>query len=115
MRDNLAMAYVHAAPREGAAWRPNLFLKGSAVLHAAALAGVAVAPELWGWALGAVAANQAVLTAGGLLPRSRLLGPNWTRLPAAAAARGEIALTLDDGPDPEVTPRVLDALARAGV
>lgn len=115
MRDNLAMAYVHAAPREGAAWRPNLFLKGSAVLHAAALAGVAVAPELWGWALGAVAANQAVLTAGGLLPRSRLLGPNWTRLPAAAAARGEIALTLDDGPDPEVTPRALELLARAGV
>lgn len=115
MRDNLAMAYVHAAPREGAAWRPNLFLRGSALLHAAALAGVAVAPELWGWALGAVAANQAVLTAGGLLPRSRLLGPNWTRLPAAAAARGEIALTLDDGPDPEVTPRALELLARAGV
>jgi peptidoglycan/xylan/chitin deacetylase (PgdA/CDA1 family) len=58
--------------------------------------------------------NQGAIFAGGLLPRARLLGPNRTRLPAAAAARGEIALTLDDGPDPEVTPRVLELLARAG-
>jgi peptidoglycan/xylan/chitin deacetylase (PgdA/CDA1 family) len=115
MRDNPAMAYAHAAARAGAPWRPNRFLQGSALVHGAALAGVAAAPELWGWALGAIAANQALLTAGGLLPRSRLLGPNWTRLPPAAAARGEIALTLDDGPDPEVTPRVLELLARAGV
>jgi len=103
------MAYVHA-PR----WRPNGFLRGSAALHAAALAGAALGPQLWPWMLGAVAANQAAILAGGLLPRARLLGPNRTRLPAAAAARGEIALTLDDGPDPEVTPRVLELLARAG-
>lgn len=115
MGDNPHMAYVHAASRQGAPWRPNLFLKGSAVLHVAALAGAVARPELWAWALGAIAANQIALTAGGLLPRSRLLGPNWSRLPAAAAARAEIALTLDDGPDPEVTPRVLDTLARAGV
>ncbi len=30
-------------------------------------------------------------------------------------ARRMVALTLDDGPDPEHTPRILDALARAGV
>jgi peptidoglycan/xylan/chitin deacetylase (PgdA/CDA1 family) len=36
------------------------------------------------------------------------------RLPAAAVRRGEIALTFDDGPDPEVTPRVLDVLAAHG-
>ena len=52
------------------------------------------------------------LTAGGLWPRSRWLGSNWTRLPADAAARGEIAITIDDGPDPEVTPAVLDLLDR---
>jgi peptidoglycan/xylan/chitin deacetylase (PgdA/CDA1 family) len=103
MRDNRAMA-----------WRPTPFVGGSAVLHAAALAGVALGPELWPWALGAVAANQAAILAGGLLPRSRLLGPNWTRLPARAATRGEVALSLDDGPDPEVTPRVLDLLAARG-
>jgi peptidoglycan/xylan/chitin deacetylase (PgdA/CDA1 family) len=47
-------------------------------------------------------------------PRSRLLGPNWTALPVAAAARNEIAITIDDGPDPEVTPKVLDILDRHG-
>jgi peptidoglycan/xylan/chitin deacetylase (PgdA/CDA1 family) len=33
-----------------------------------------------------------------------------TRLPAAAAARHEIALTIDDGPDPDYTPDVLRLL-----
>jgi peptidoglycan/xylan/chitin deacetylase (PgdA/CDA1 family) len=108
------MAYVHAHADRAARWRPNAFLRGSAVLHAVALAGAALGPEFWPWALGAVAANQAAILAGGLLPRARLLGPNLTRLPAAAAARAEVALTLDDGPDPEVTPRVLEVLARAG-
>jgi len=97
-----------------ARWRPTGFLRGSAALHAAAAAGAALAPALWPWALGAVAANQAAILAGVLLPRSRLLGSNWTRLPAPAAARGAIAITLDDGPDPEVTPRVLELLARHG-
>ena len=97
-----------------APWRPSGFLRGSAALHAAAAAGAAVAPGLWPWALGAVAANQAAILAGVLLPRSRLLGANWTRLPERAAGRGDIAITLDDGPDAEVTPRVLELLARHG-
>lgn len=46
------------------------------------------------------AGYQALLTAAGLLPRSTLLGANLIRLPAAASARREIALTIDDGPDP---------------
>jgi peptidoglycan/xylan/chitin deacetylase (PgdA/CDA1 family) len=110
MRDNAAMPSSQAI----APWRPNAFLGGSVALHAAALAGAAIAPELWPWSLGAVAANHAAIAAGGLLPRSRLLGPNWTRLPPRAAARGEVALTFDDGPDPDVTPRVLESLARCG-
>ncbi|HEV7432419.1 MAG TPA: polysaccharide deacetylase family protein [Steroidobacteraceae bacterium] len=52
--------------------------------------------------------------AAGLWPRSSLLGSNWTRLPADAAARGEVALTIDDGPEPEVTPPLLDLLDRRG-
>ncbi|MEO8716949.1 MAG: polysaccharide deacetylase family protein [Burkholderiales bacterium] len=103
-----------AQPQVAAPWRPTLFVRGSAVVHAAALAGAAAVPEIWPWALGAIAANQAAIMAGVLLPRSRLLGPNWTRLPASAAARGEVALSLDDGPDPEVTPRVLEQLAQRG-
>jgi len=38
------------------------------------------------------------------------LGANMLRLPDAAATRKEIALTFDDGPDPEVTPKVLEIL-----
>ena len=47
-----------------------------------------------------------------LFPRGRFLGPNIDRLSADAVARGEVSLTFDDGPDPEVTPAVLDLLDR---
>jgi peptidoglycan/xylan/chitin deacetylase (PgdA/CDA1 family) len=82
------------------------------LLHAAAVATVAMQPALWPWALGAVAANHLLLAAAMCWPRGRVLGANLVRLPAAAAARMEVSLTFDDGPDPEVTPRVLDLLDR---
>jgi peptidoglycan/xylan/chitin deacetylase (PgdA/CDA1 family) len=83
----------------------------SAAVHVGAAAAVVVHAGAWPWALGAVAANHVVLTTAGLWPRSRLLGPNWTRLPAASAAAGAVAITIDDGPDPRVTPFVLAQLA----
>ena len=86
----------------------------TAALHISAVGLAAVHPHLWPVSLGSVLANHAVLTAAGLCPRSSLLGSNWTRLPQASAARAEIALSIDDGPDPEVTPRVLDLLAAHG-
>jgi peptidoglycan/xylan/chitin deacetylase (PgdA/CDA1 family) len=98
-----------------ASWKPAPALKASVALHGAAALGTLAVPAAWPWALGALAANHAVLTVAGLLPRSTLLGPNLARLPEAAAARNEIALTLDDGPDPDITPRVLDLLDAAGV
>jgi peptidoglycan-N-acetylglucosamine deacetylase len=83
-------------------------------LHAtAALAAIAV-PGALPWAVGALAANHLALTAAGLWPRSSLLGPNVTTLPLAAASQGAVAITIDDGPDPEVTPAVLDLLAAHG-
>lgn len=91
-------------------WRPTMTVKGSIGLHCAAGVGTLIGPELWQWAVGAIAANHAFLTALGMWPRSTWLGPNLSRLPPAAAARSEIALTFDDGPDPQVTPRVLDLL-----
>ena len=101
---------------EGAlrAYKPSRFIKGSVALHLAAAAVLVVRPHLWPWALGAVVANHLALTAAGLWPRATLLGPNLRRLPAAAAARGEVAITIDDGPDPEVTPAVLALLDQHG-
>ena len=88
------------------------YAKASLACHFGAAAAAIALPGAWPWALGAVAANHVALTAGGLWPRSRWLGSNWTRLPDAAVARGEMALTIDDGPDPLVTPAVLDLLDR---
>lgn len=65
-------------------------------------------------ALVAVGLNHAAITAAGLWPRSRLLGPNLTQLGSAARAAGQVAITVDDGPDPAVTPRVLDLLDQHG-
>lgn len=96
-------------------WRPTVFLSFSIALHLFALLAVVIDFALWPWALVAVAANHMVITLLGLLPRSSGLGANWTRLPDAAMRRNEIALTIDDGPDPEVTPQVLELLQRHGV
>jgi peptidoglycan/xylan/chitin deacetylase (PgdA/CDA1 family) len=93
-------------------WRMPWLIRITFALHAAAPIALALYPERWPWVLAAVAANHALLTAVGLWPRSTWLGPNWTALPRACAARNEIALTIDDGPHPEVTPQVLDLLDR---
>jgi peptidoglycan/xylan/chitin deacetylase (PgdA/CDA1 family) len=96
------------------AWRASPLLRASALLHVGAAVATAVRPQWWPWALGTVIANHLQLTATGLWPRSTALGSNWTALPPAAAARGEVAITIDDGPDPEVTPQVLRILAAHG-
>ena len=90
--------------------RRSLLIRASIALHLLALVVLIAAPGQWPWALGVVVANHIVLAVLGLWPRSRWLGANWTRLPEDAAARNEIALTIDDGPDPIVTPQVLDML-----
>ncbi len=87
----------------------------SAAVHVGALAAVLSRPRAWPWALGAVAANHLTLAAAGLWPRSQLLGPNWVRLPVRGGDQTHVAITIDDGPDPEVTPRVLAQLAGHGV
>ncbi len=89
-------------------WRATALVQGSLALHVAALATVVARPASWPWALGAVAADHLIISAGGLMPRSGLLGPNWTHLPHSAGAC--VALTVDDGPDPAVTPRLLALL-----
>ena len=96
-------------------WRPAPLIQASFALHALALPVLLLQPGKWPWVLGALIANHLLLSTAVLFPRSRLLGPNLVRLPAAAVARGEVALTFDDGPDPQVTPRVLDLLAGHGL
>jgi peptidoglycan/xylan/chitin deacetylase (PgdA/CDA1 family) len=110
-RDDL-LPSSRAPLAQAAAWPP--YLKASVACHLGAGAALVALPALWPWALGAVAANHIALTAAGLWPRSRWLGSNWSRLPAASIARGEIAITIDDGPDRKVTPQVLDLLDAAG-
>jgi peptidoglycan/xylan/chitin deacetylase (PgdA/CDA1 family) len=97
---------------QGYPWRPAPAVRLSLLLHAAAVVTAVLQPALWPWALGAVIANHALLAAAVMWPRGRVFGKNLVRLPAAAMARGEVCLTFDDGPDPEVTPRVLDLLDR---
>lgn len=87
-----------------------LYAKASLACHAGAGLAALAFPSAWPWALGTVAANHLLLTGAGLWPRSTWLGRNWTHLPQAAAARNEVAITIDDGPDAEVTPAVLDIL-----
>jgi peptidoglycan/xylan/chitin deacetylase (PgdA/CDA1 family) len=75
---------------------------------------MATSPARWRFLSGLVVANHLFLGAAGLLPRSRILGPNVSRLPPGQAVEGLVSLTFDDGPDPEVTPAVLRLLAEHG-
>jgi peptidoglycan-N-acetylglucosamine deacetylase len=95
-------------------WSPSPLLYASAAVHVGAAAALLARPRAWPWAVGALAANHLGLAAAGLWPRSRLLGPNWTRLPVQGGVSARAAITIDDGPDPAVTPRVLAQLAEHG-
>jgi peptidoglycan/xylan/chitin deacetylase (PgdA/CDA1 family) len=75
---------------------------------------VVARPALWPWALAGLVLNHLLITAGGLWPRATLLGPNVTRLAAGGPGEGCVAITIDDGPVPDVTPAVLDILDRFG-
>jgi peptidoglycan/xylan/chitin deacetylase (PgdA/CDA1 family) len=91
-------------------WMPSPLLYGSAALHFGAAVAALLRPAAWPWAVGAIAVNHLLLAATGLWPRSNWLGPNWTHLPEGNSAR--VAVTIDDGPDPSVTPQVLAILAQ---
>lgn len=101
-----------AASADAGRWHPAPAIRLSVALHAASALTLAIQPALWAWIVMALAANHLILISAVFWPRGALLGPNITRLPADAVARGEIVLTFDDGPDPEITPQVLALLDR---
>ncbi len=88
-------------------------MRWSVPWHGAMALGYVVAPAHWPVWLSGLVLDHAALTAAGLTPRSKMLGPNLTRLPESARSQRMIALTFDDGPDPVVTPQVLALLAQA--
>lgn len=90
-------------------WKPSVAIKASAVVHLGA-AGAMLSGLGWPWAISSLVANHAILTIAGLWPRSTLLGSNMRRLSPAACAAREVAITIDDGPNPSVTPAVLNIL-----
>jgi len=87
------------------------FLKGSILFHLAGLAALVVRPHLWVTVLSALVADQAIVLGAGIHPRNSLLGPNRSRLDPERTQMNSVALTFDDGPDPALTPRVLEILA----
>lgn len=90
-------------------WSPSLTIRASAVLHLAALASLGAGLP-WVWPVGAVLANHLGLTAAGLWARSQCLGANLASLSPQAYDAAQVAITIDDGPNPAVTPAVLDIL-----
>src|SRR5262245_14303071 len=110
-RDMAAIDAYPAGPRRA---RFNGVYVGAVATHVGAAAAVLTAPSTWPWALGAALTSHAFLAVLTLFPRNQVLGPALFRLPDAFAQRGAVALTFDDGPDPEVTPRALDLLDQAG-
>ena len=92
------------------AWQPALLLQFSKYFHGVVFLAGLIFPQHWQLMIALLMANHLVIFAAGMLPRCRWLGENWTQLPDSATQRREIALTIDDGPNPEVTPQVLAIL-----
>lgn len=106
-----------AAPEPAASdrWTPPPVIKASALLHAAVVAGCVAAPSQWPKGLALIAGNHVAVGLCGMMPRASYLGRTVTRMPEDPSdPRPKIALTLDDGPDPDVTPAVLDLLDAHG-
>jgi peptidoglycan/xylan/chitin deacetylase (PgdA/CDA1 family) len=95
-----------------ARWQPTTAIRFSIWLHVVVILTGVVWLAVWPWLLLVVLGNHLLLGFFGLCPRSQLIGGNLVRLPPSGCAKGQVGLTFDDGPDPEVTPIVLDLLDR---
>jgi peptidoglycan-N-acetylglucosamine deacetylase len=95
-------------------WLSRPLISLSAIVHVLVLIGLVLHPDRWLLAVFIILGNHLLLVALSLWPRSTWMDANTTRLPTATAAPGCIALTIDDGPDPVVTPKVLAILDKFG-
>jgi peptidoglycan/xylan/chitin deacetylase (PgdA/CDA1 family) len=111
-RSRAAVPAGNPAARRWPRARYSALVTGTAAWHVALAVAALLRPSAWLWWLAAMFANHLAITVLGLWPRSSLLGPNWTQLPDTARNADALALTIDDGPDPLVTPQVLDLLDR---
>ncbi len=91
------------------AWRPTPLVRASLWAHGVGAPLLAAGVPGWPWLLGGLVLSHTVMAAG-LHPRCQWVGPTLVRLPDTDT----VALTFDDGPDPEATPRILDLLDAAG-
>lgn len=93
----------------------TLQVGGGSVLALAALGTVLPPEQFWPlvpWGGGLVTTGLSTYFAATFHPRSALGAPLLSRLPERAGEA--VALTFDDGPHPETTPRLLDLLGEAG-
>ena len=67
--------------------------------------------NLWPIALGTLGAGAGLAAWGAMSPSSQLFGPT-VRLTGRPST---VALTFDDGPNPEITPRLLDLFDKHGI
>jgi peptidoglycan/xylan/chitin deacetylase (PgdA/CDA1 family) len=95
-------------------WHAPVLVKASLACHVGAVAALVIESALWPWVAGVVVVDHLLLMLGVLSPRTRWMGANVLRLSEPAVRRREVALTFDDGPDPQVTPAVLDMLDAHG-
>lgn len=87
---------------------PPWFIRLSVLLHG--IGGVALLSDvgLWPFWMTLLLGNHLLITLLVFWPKSDLLGPNIQRIRSDASEA--IYLTFDDGPNPNVTPKVLDLL-----
>lgn len=93
-------------------WCATPLLRISMAVHVGAVFFLLGWPEKWLIALVILIVNHALLAGLGLWPKSSWLGGNIVSLPGH---RAEVALTIDDGPDPAITPLVLAILAQKNI
>ena len=93
-------------------WKASPLVRFSVALHGVGLLALALRPHQWKSIVALLAADHLALCSAGMWPRSRLLGPNTSHFHHLDAGDPWVALTFDDGPDPQVTPQVLDLLAQ---